>query len=86
MIWSCDSPMNRLRATFGFIFSGGLLIFLSPYLIPEAAIKNLPWSVPMTVIPIYAGLSYGAFKLFWPHTIGKAGTTTQEKDEPNRRN
>jgi hypothetical protein len=33
-----------------------------------------------------AGLSYGAFKLFWPHIIGKAGTTTQEKDEPNRRN
>jgi hypothetical protein len=78
--------MNRLRATFGFIFSGGLLIFLSPYLIYEAAIKNPPWSVPMIVIPIYAGLSYGTFKLFSPHIIGNAGTTTQEKDEPNRRN
>jgi hypothetical protein len=28
--------MNRLRATLGFIFSGGLLVFLSPYLIHEA--------------------------------------------------
>lgn len=27
--------MNRLRAIFRFIFSGGLLIFLSPYLIHE---------------------------------------------------
>ena len=36
------------------------------------------------VIPIYAVLSYGAFKRFWPQIIGKAGMTTQEKDEPNR--
>ena len=77
---------NESSARHGFIFSGGLLIFLSPYLIHEAAIKNLPWSLPIIAIPIYAGLSYGAFKLFWPHIIGKAGATTQEKDEPNRRN
>jgi hypothetical protein len=86
MIWSgSNSPMNRLRATFGFIFSGGLLIFLSPYLVHQAVIKHLPWSVPTIAIPIYAVLSYGAFKLFWPHIVGKAGTTSQEKDEPNRR-
>jgi len=76
--------MNRLRATLGFIFSGGWLVFLSPYLIHEAVIKHLPWSVPMIAIPIYAVLSCGAFKLFWPHIIGKAGTTIQEKDELNR--
>jgi hypothetical protein len=35
--------MNRRRATLGFIFSGGLLIFLSPYLIHDALIKHLPW-------------------------------------------
>jgi hypothetical protein len=65
-----------------FIVTGGLLIFLSPYLIYKAAIKDLPWTVPMIVIPIYAVLSYGAFKTFWPHIIGRGGTTTQEKDEP----
>jgi hypothetical protein len=81
-----DNPMNRLRATFGFIIFGGLLIFLSPYLIHEAVIKDLPWSVPMIAIPIYAVLSYGAFKRFWPHIIGKAGTTPPDKDEPNTRN
>jgi hypothetical protein len=56
--------MNRARAVFGFISFGGLLIFLSPYVIYEAAVKRLPWSVPIIVIPIYAVLSYGAFKLF----------------------
>ncbi len=75
--------MNRLRATLGFVFSGGLLIFLVPYFIRQAVIKNLPWSVPAIVIPIYSVLSYGAFKVFWPHMIGKSGTDTQ-KDESNR--
>jgi len=86
MIWSDgNSPMNRLSAALAFIFTGGLLIFLSPYLVYEAVIKYLPWAVPIIVIPIYAVLSYGAFKTFWPHIIGKSGTTTQEEDEPNRR-
>jgi hypothetical protein len=66
--------MNRARAVFGFIVFGGLLIFLSPYFIYEAVVKHLPWSVPIIVIPIYAVLSYGAFKLFWPHIIGKPRT------------
>ncbi len=78
--------MNRLRASLAFVFTGGLLIFLSPYFIYEAVVKHLPWAVPMIVIPIYAVLSYGAFKTFWPHIIGRSGTATQEKDEPNRRN
>jgi hypothetical protein len=72
--------MSRLQAMFGFIFAGGLLIFLSPYLIHEAAIKHLPWSVPIIVIPIYAVLSYGAFKRFWPRIIGKGGTPRQPKN------
>jgi hypothetical protein len=75
-------PMNRLRATFGFIFSGGLLTFLSPYLIHEAAIKKLPWSVPMRSTQGYHTEPSNCSGLI----IGKAGTTTQEKDEPNRRN
>ena len=66
--------MNRARAALGFIFCGGLLIFLSPYFIYEAAVKHLPWSIPIIVIPIYAVLSYGAFKVFWPHIIGKPRT------------
>jgi len=58
--------MNRIRATFSFIVSGGLLIFLAPFLIYEAATKRLPWSVAVIAIPFYALLSYGAFKLYWP--------------------
>jgi hypothetical protein len=77
--------MNRLRATFAFIFSGGLLIFNSPYLIHEAAIKHLPWSVPMIVIPIYALLSYGAFRLFWPRIIGRTGTNEQKNNLHERK-
>jgi hypothetical protein len=63
--------MNRARAVFGFIAFGGLLIFASPHVIHEAVVKHLPWSVPIIVIPIYAVLSYGAFKLFWPYIVGK---------------
>jgi len=77
-------PMNRLRAIFAFVSGGGLLIFLSPYVIHEAAIKHIPWSVAIIVIPMYAVLSYGGFKLFWPHIIGRAGTTSQK--DPNKRN
>jgi len=75
--------MNRLRASLAFVFSGGLLIFLSPYLVYKAVIKDLPWVVPMIVIPIYAVLSYGAFKAFWPHIIGKSKqpTTLDEQAE-----
>jgi hypothetical protein len=64
--------MKRLRALLIFIFSGGLLIFASPHFIHEAAVKQLPWSVPIIVIPIYALLSYGAFKVYWPRIIEKA--------------
>ena len=71
--------MNRLRATFGFIFFGGLLIFASPYLVREAALKHLPWSIPIIVIPLYALVSYGAFKRFWPRIIGRDGMPTLPK-------
>ncbi len=37
----------------GFIFSGGLLIFASPYPIYEAVTKRLPWSIAIIAIPIY---------------------------------
>jgi len=73
--------MNRLRATFGFVTCGGLLLFLAPYLIYEAAMKDLPRSVLIIAIPFYAVLSYGAFKVFWSCIIGKARTTPSEKDE-----
>lgn len=70
--------MNRARAVFGFISGGGLLIFLSPYLIHEAAVKHIPWPVPIIVIPISAVLSYAAFKLFWPRIIGKTQTDNEQ--------
>jgi hypothetical protein len=76
-------PISRLRAIFAFVFGGGLLIFLSPYIIHEAAIKHIPWSVPIIVIPMYAVLSYGGFKQYWPHIIGRTGTTSQK--DPNKR-
>jgi hypothetical protein len=66
--------MSRSRAVFGFISVGGLLVFLSPYLIHEAIVKHFPWSVAIIVIPAYAVLSYGALKLFWPRIIGKSQT------------
>jgi len=75
--------MNRFRALLSFVFSGGLLIFLSPYLIHRAATKHLPWSFPIVVIPIYAVLSYGAFKVFWPHIVRGAGPTSQQKNDLN---
>jgi hypothetical protein len=76
--------MHRLRATLAFVFFGGLLIFNSPYVIREAYNKHLPWSVPLIVIPLYALLSYGAFKRFWPHIIGarKAAQQNKNLDEP----
>jgi hypothetical protein len=59
-------PVSRLRAIFAFIFSGGLIIFASPYFIHQAVVKRVPCFVPLIVIPLYALLSYGAFKVYWP--------------------
>ena len=64
--------MNRLRPILRFVFSGGLLIFLTPYLVYRAATNRLPWLVAIIAIPLYAMLSYGAFKLFWPRIISKS--------------
>jgi len=50
----------------GFIFSGGSLIFASPYLIYEAAAKRLPWSLAIIAIPFYLLVFYGVFKVYWP--------------------
>ena len=74
--------MHRFRAALAFVFSGGLLIFASPYVIREAYNKRLPWSVPLIAVPIYALLSYGAFKVFWPRIVGggKADQKKQLKD------
>jgi len=77
--------MSRARAILAFVFSGGLLVFLSPYLIYEALIKKLPWPVPVIAIPIYALLSYGALRRFWPHVLGTSATMTyrgSDRDEP----
>jgi len=64
--------MNRLRASLAFVFTGGLLIFLSPYFIYQPVMKRLPWAVPMIVIPIYAVLSYGAAGSFvWSVSLAK---------------
>lgn len=74
--------MNRARAMFSFIVSGGLLIFLAPYLIYEAATKRLPWAVTVIAIPIYALLSYGAFKLYWPRIVSRAGKSAHGGSTP----
>jgi len=73
--------MNRARAVFCFISFGGLLIFLSPYVTHEAMVKHLPWSVPIIVIPLYAMLSYSAFKSYWPHIIGKPRRGSGQDDQ-----
>jgi hypothetical protein len=61
-----------------------LLIFLSPYVIHEAVIKHIPWSVAIIAIPMYALLSYGGFKLFLSHIIGRAPTISGK--DLNKRN
>jgi len=64
--------MSRSRAIFRFIVCGGLLfIFGAPHLIHLAVIKTIPWSVPIIVIPVYAFLSYAAFRVFWPDIFPK---------------
>ena len=63
--------MSRLRAILGFIFCGGLLILAAPHVIHMALIQIIPWSVPIIVVPIYAFLSYAAFRVFWPHIFPK---------------
>jgi hypothetical protein len=72
--------MTRYRAIVGFIISGGLLIVLSPYLIDMAITKTVPWSVPIIVIPLYAVLSYGAFRRFWPYIVQKRQASPPERE------
>lgn len=79
------TPMRRAGAIFIFIGSGGLLIFLSPYLTYEAAVKREPWFFPVIVIPIYAFLSYGAFKLYWPRIVGPDETSARPRTMPGER-
>jgi hypothetical protein len=76
--------MNRVRALFAFIVSGGLLTFLAPYLIYEAATKRLPWTVTVIAIPIYALLSYGAFKLYWPRIASLVGKSAYGSSTPGK--
>jgi len=76
--------MNRVRALFFFIVSGGLLIFVAPYLIYEAATKRLPWAVTVIAIPIYALLSYGAFKLYWPRIVSRVGKSAYGGSTPGK--
>ena len=58
--------MNRFRAILGFVFGGGLLIFLAPYVVYKTFTDHLPWYLPVIVISMYALLSYSAFKVYWP--------------------
>jgi hypothetical protein len=68
--------MSRRRAIFTFITCGGLLILSAPHVIHLAVIKTIPWSVPIIVVPIYAFLSYAAFRVCWPHIV-------QKREEPS---
>jgi hypothetical protein len=74
--------MKRVRAMFSFIVGGGLLIFLAPYLIYEAATKRLPWAVSVIAIPIYALLSYGAFKVHWRRIVSREGKSADGGSRP----
>jgi hypothetical protein len=80
------NTQTRFRALFSFISGGGLLILLAPYLIHEAATKHLPWSVPIIVIPISAVLSYGAYKLFWSHIVGRIAASPPQDDNITSQN
>jgi hypothetical protein len=77
-------PMIPIRAILGFVFTGGLLVCLSPFLIHEASVKHLPWSVPMIVIPIYAALSYGAYKRLLRRFHPRAPSDAQRGNRPDR--
>jgi hypothetical protein len=73
--------MSRPRAIVSFIVSGGLLLILgAPHLIHLAVIKTIPWSVPIIVIPMYAFLSYAAFRIFWPHIVQRHEEPSTGKD------
>jgi len=76
------STDSRIRATFSFVASGGLLILLAPYLIHEAITRNIPWPVTVVAIPIYALLSYGAFKLYWPRIVSRRGKSAHGSTTP----
>ena len=71
---------TRFRALFFFISSGGSLLLLAPSLIHEAAIKGVPWFIPIIVIPLYAIISYGAYKRFWPGIAGRVVAPPQGDD------
>jgi hypothetical protein len=64
--------MSRARAVFHFYILGGLLIFLAPYLVYEAATKQIPSLVAIISIPGYAVISYIVFKAYWPLIFRKA--------------
>jgi hypothetical protein len=68
-------PLARLRAIAGFVFSGGLLILLAPYVIYMASTKVIPWVVAIIAIPAYAILSYGAFRLLRAQLARKPAAT-----------
>jgi hypothetical protein len=76
------SLMNRLRAIFALISGGGLLIFLAPYVIHEAVIKHLRWSVAIIAVPMYAVLSYAGFKVFWARIMGRPVVTSFHSKDP----
>ena len=77
--------MTHVRAMFSFIASGGLLMFLAPYLIYEVATKRLPWAVTVIAIPFYALLSYSAFKLLWPRIVSRAGKSAHGGSTPGEK-
>jgi len=76
---SMAKPVIRWRVIANFIFRGGLLIVLAPYVIYMAATKAIPWVVAIIVVPAYAALSYGAFRTFWPYLFRKPEATSPGK-------
>jgi len=68
-------PLAHLRSIAGFVFTGGLLILLAPYVIYMASTKVIPWVVAIIAIPAYAILSYGAFRLLRAQLARKPAAT-----------
>jgi hypothetical protein len=48
----------------------------------KRAVKKLPWPLAIFPIPVYALLSYGAYKAFWQSIVGRP----QKDAEQNRKN
>lgn len=72
------SPITAIAR---FVFGGGLLILLAPYVVYMAATKVLPWSVAIIAVPAYAFLSYGAYQRLRTRLVRRQGAANSPINE-----